>query len=279
MARPLIDPDEAATTPDRGPVWRSDAPASAGPSGSSSEPAQRRGRHAAGRHAGPPPRRRWWGWVLVVLREVALVALTALALSVVLRLLVVQPGYVPSSSMENTLRPQDRIAVLHGLGLLGGVTRGDVIVFDAPGGWTPDATATTASLWWQRALGFLGLAAVNQDGRMVERIIGIAGDRVSCCDAQGRLLLNGIPLEEPYLKPGAATDQVLFDIVVPEGTVFVLGDNRSLVEDSRAHLADNSGGVPLESVVGRAFAIVWPSQDAGLIPVPATFADVPPPGP
>ncbi|MFM9135662.1 MAG: signal peptidase I [bacterium] len=277
MARPLTGPDEAATSPDRGPVWRPDVP-SVAPSATTA-PAPGRGRHAAGRHASPAPRRRWWGWILVALREVALVGLTALALSIVIRLLVVQPYYVPSPSMQDTLQPQDRVAVLHGLGLLGGVSRGDVIVFEDPGGWLPTGPGGEGSPWWDRALGFLGFVAVDEDTRMVERVIGIGGDRITCCDAQGRILLNGEPLDEAYLKPGTATDQVLFDVVVPDGTVFVMGDNRAFVQDSRAHLSEDSGGVPLDSVVGRAFAVVWPRDRAGVIPSADAFADVAPQGP
>lgn len=280
MARPLTGPDDAATSPDRGPVWRPDAPTTITISSAATPaPTPRRGRHAAGRHASPAPRRRWWGWILVVLREAALVGLTALALSIVIRLLVVQPFYVPSPSMQDTLQPQDRVAVLHGLGLLGGVSRGDVIVFDDPGGWLPPQAGNQSTPWWDRALGFLGFVAIDEDSRMIERIVGVGGDRVTCCDAQGRILLNGQPLSEPYLKPGTATDQVLFDVVVPAGTVFVMGDNRALVQDSRAHLTENSGGVPMDSVVGRAFVVVWPRERAGVIPVPDTFADVAPQGP
>jgi signal peptidase I len=102
------------------------------------------------------------------------------------------------------------------------------------------------------------------------------GDHVVCCDVQGRIQVNGVSLNEPYLAPGG-TDQVRFDVLVPAGRIFVLGDNRARSEDSRYHLDVVDGTVPLDDVVGPVMAVVWPISDWGRLPPPATFATVPAP--
>lgn len=195
------------------------------------------------------------GWRF--LREVAIVLGTAIVLSIVVRTFLVQAFYVPSQSMENTLLPSDRILASKITTNLSGVHRGQIVVFADPGGWLPARVPAPTSPV-RTALEFIGLVPSSKGDDLVKRVIGIAGDRVACCSPDGRIMLNGVPLDEPYLKPGVATDQVQFDIVVPEGAVFVMGDNRPESADSRYHLRDNSGGVPVDNVVGNVFVTVWP---------------------
>jgi len=106
---------------------------------------------------------------------------------------------------------------------------------------------------------------------LVKRVIGIAGDHVVCCNAQGQIVLNGVGLVEPYIKSGNGTDQVPFDIVVPPDSVFVMGDNRGSSADSRYHLQVNNGTVPIGNIVGRVVLKVWPLSQFG----PLTIPDVP----
>lgn len=201
-------------------------------------------------------------------REVLIVVVTAIVLSVVVRAFFVQAFYVPSQSMENTLLPSDRILASKITTSLTGVHRGEIVVFSDPGGWlpTPVSTATSPT---RKALEFIGLLPSGEGDDLVKRVIGVAGDHVRCCSPDGRIVLNDVPLDEPYIKPGVRTDQIQFDIVVPPNDIFVMGDNRAESADSRYHLRDNNGGVPVDNVVGRVFVTVWPVGRWATFPIPS----------
>jgi signal peptidase I len=106
----------------------------------------------------------------------------------------------------------------------------------------------------------------------IKRVIGVAGDRVVCCDAHGRVTVNGHPLVEPYLYPGAKPSDTNFNVTVPKGRLWVMGDHRNMSADSRAHISDGDNGtIPTGNVIGRAFIRVWPPSDWGTLGVPGTF--------
>ena len=196
--------------------------------------------------------------------------LVVLLVSVLVRSFVVTPFSIPSGSMRETLDVGDRILVDRVSYRLGPVHRGDVVVFDgtdtfgaltgAPGGWRG---------WSARAVRLvtLGLAGTGRTD-YVKRVIGVGGDRVVCCDARGRLTVNGDPLREKrYLFPGDPPSTLKFDVRVPEGRLWVMGDHRSDSLDSRAHLGDPGGGtVPEDDVVGRVLGVVWPLERLGGLP-------------
>lgn len=207
------------------------------------------------------------------IREVAIVLVCALLLSVVVRTFFVQAFYVPSASMENTLLINDRILASKISTRISGVNRGEVIVFKDPGGWLPPTQSTAGPV--AKGLEFVGLLPSSAGDDLVKRAIGIAGDHVMCCDAQGQIVLNGVGLVEPYIKPGSGTDQVPFDIVVPADSVFVMGDNRGSSADSRYHLEQNDGSVPVGNVVGRVVLKVWPFSQFGTLPIPEVPFDNP----
>lgn len=207
------------------------------------------------------------------MREIAIVLVCALVLSVVVRTFFVQAFYVPSASMENTLLINDRILASKISTRISGVNRGEVIVFKDPGGWLPPSPSTVGPV--AKAMEFVGLLPSSSGDDLVKRAIGIAGDRVMCCDTKGQIVLNGVGLVEPYIKPGRGTDQVPFDIVVPANSVFVMGDNRGSSADSRYHLQQNDGGVPVDNVVGRVVLKVWPFDQFGTLPIPAIPFDNP----
>ncbi len=223
--------------------------------------------------------------VYAAIRETVIVVALALVLSLVVKTWLVQAFYIPSGSMEDTLVRGDRVIVNK---LVPGVVplqRGDVVVFEDPGQWLPPSTTTTSSGpvlgAVQRALEFVGLMPSASEDHLIKRVIGLPGDHVTCCDPQNRLVVNGIPITEPYLKPGDVPSSMAFSITVPAGRIWVMGDHRSNSEDSRFHdpAGDGSqGSVPITKVTGRAVAIVWPLADVGWLSRPAeTFATVPEP--
>ena len=206
------------------------------------------------------------------LRETAIIVVSALVLSAIVRAFLVQAFYVPSGSMEDTLLPSDRIIASKITTRLAGVQRGEIVVFSDPSDWLPDPVVAPNPV--RSLLTFIGLLPSDTGQDLVKRVIGVAGDRVACCDVEGRIMVNGVALDEPYVK--GWTDQVQFDVTVPTDSVFVMGDNRGDSRDSRYHLQENDGAVPVGNVVGRVIAVVWPFSRLSTEPIPSTFDAVPP---
>lgn len=216
-----------------------------------------------------------------VARELVLIVGVALVLSVLVRTFVAQAFFVPSSSMENTLLVQDRIIASKLTTRISGVSRGEVVVFTDPGGWLPPTAPVTGAAGWLRStLMWVGLLPSDTGEDLVKRVIGVGGDHIVCCDKNDRIVLNGVPLVESYVKPSDGTAQVRFDVIVPQGRIFVMGDNRGDSSDSRFHLDVAHGTVPLDNVVGRVVAVIWPASRWSGEPVPLIFEnpklDVPP---
>jgi len=208
------------------------------------------------------------------LRELPGIVITALVISVLIKTFLVQAFYIPSGSMENTLLVNDRVLVNKLTDKSDEVHRGDVVVFGDPGGWLNGPTETNGSgpaAWIRDALVFVGLAPAVGEEDLIKRVIGVGGDEVACCD-QGRLTVNGVPLDEPYLFPEDDPSLEEFSVTVPKDQLWVMGDHRAVSEDSRAHREQpGKGFVPIDDVVGRAFTIVWPLDRTQLLRRPATF--------
>ncbi|RYV51775.1 signal peptidase I [Pengzhenrongella frigida] len=242
----------------------------------SETPRDRTASHEA-RHA-PPQRQRASSW----LRETVIILVGALVLSLIIKTFLVQAFFIPSSSMEDTLQVGDRVLVSKLAPGPFDVRRGDIVVFKDPGGWLP-ATQAAERTALQDALNsgltFIGLLPQDSGEHLIKRVIGLPGDQVVCCDADGQLTVNGVSIEEPQLKPGSVPSEVPFDIVVPTDSFWVMGDNRQNSRDSRAHLGDPGGGsIPQANVVGVSFARVWPANRMSLLRNPtANFAGVPEP--
>jgi signal peptidase I len=241
--------------------------------GDAEKPAQ----DAAGR--APQARRPRSFW-----RELPVLVVLALTIALVIKTFVVQAFFIPSSSMENTLLIGDKVLVNKLVYHVRKPQPGDIIVFDGAGSWDPQAPPAKASSdpvvrVYQDTLapllrsigGLFGTAPGQTD--YIKRVIGIPGDRVACCNAQGLVTVNGVALhEKSYLFPGAQPSQIRFSKVVPPGRLWVMGDNRLVSDDSRLHRSDpGNGTIPENMVIGRAFMIVWPPSRFRVLPIPSTF--------
>lgn len=181
-------------------------------------------------------------------------------LSVLTSTFALQPFRIPSGSMEGTLQVGDRIVVNKLAYRFGGeVQRGDIVVFDGSGIFTASGSGRGSLSGVLRAAGAAVGLGRPSDTDYVKRVIGTGGDSVRCCGSRGRIEVNGTPLDEPYIYPGDKPSDVRFDIRVPEGRLWVMGDHRSDSADSREHLGSPGGGtVPLDRVIGRVEWIGWP---------------------
>src|ERR1700733_11673393 len=181
------------------------------------------------------------------------------------------------AALALTILPGDRVLVSKIVYRFRDIARGDVVVFSGQGSWGPDAPPPPGNPFlrlWDDLTNLVGVTAPGTD--YIKRVIGLPGDHVVCCDAQGRITVNGVPLsEQSYIHPGDIPSSLPFDITVPAGHLWVMGDNRADSDDSRYRTTDPGGGaVPESEVVGRAFVIIWPPSRIGDLPIPATFQQV-----
>ena len=209
-------------------------------------------------------------------QETILLLGLALVLALIIKSLFVQAFYIPSPSMEPLFIKNDRILVQK-VSYWGGSSpsRGDIVVFKDPGGWLNEADTTTPQGPITKIMEKVGLYPTG--GHLVKRVIGIGGDRVVCCDAKGRITVNGKALnEKEYLPKGTAPSQIKFDRTIPKEHLWMMGDNRSFSYDSRGHMGGPGGGFVKEDlVVGKVFTLIWPWKRAEFIHRPATFEDIP----
>jgi signal peptidase I len=220
------------------------------------------------------------------IKELVIVVVLAMALSFVVKTWLFQAFYIPSGSMENTLVKDDRVIVSKLTPGPFDLKRGDVVVFEDPGvpsPWLGDLGTQRSNVGgpFHDTLVFVGLLPEDSENHLIKRVIGLPGDHVQADGDTGNLKVNGVEITEPYIKPGDyPSEGKKFDITVPAGRGWVMGDHRSDSSDSRWHDDGTgaTGSVPMDKIVGRALFVVWPIEHVTWLGVPErTFSQVPTP--
>jgi signal peptidase I len=217
------------------------------------------------------------GPVASFLRETAIILVSAVVLSWVVKTFLAQAFFIPSASMHDTLLEGDRVLVNKLVPGPFDLHRGDIVVFSDPGGWLDQQTVPETNVV-QDALIAIGLMPQQSEDHLIKRVIGLPGDRVRSAGDGSPLTVNGEPIDETtYLAPGASPSGLKFDVTVPEGSLWVMGDNRQQSADSSYHLGDPGGGsVPVADVVGTAFVTLWPVDRIGALRNPGDVFDAVP---
>ena len=205
-----------------------------------------------------------------LLKELPVLVVVALVVSLLIKTFLVQFFYIPSGSMENTLQIKDRVAVNKIPFISKTINRGDVVVFRDPNNWLPEIVDYGTNKYVSKAKNALVAVGVLPNPAkqyLVKRVIGVAGDHIVCCTKDGKLSINDVEVTEPYIYAGNKPSEMRFDVTVPAGKLWVMGDHRGASADSRYHQEDvNKGFVPVSKVTGRVVAVIWPFKDITYIP-------------
>ena len=203
-------------------------------------------------------------------KELPILVVVALIVSLLIKTFLVQFFYIPSGSMENTLQIKDRVAVNKVPFISKSITRGDVVVFRDPNNWLPEIVDYSTNEYVVKVKSLLVTVGVLPNPAkqyLVKRVIGVAGDHIVCCTKDGNLTVNGVEVTEPYIYAGNKPSELNFNVTVPAGKLWVMGDHRGASADSRYHQDDiNNGFVPLSRVSGRVVAVIWPFKHITFIP-------------
>jgi len=212
------------------------------------------------------------------LRELPILVVSALVLSIIVKTFLVQFFYIPSGSMENTLQVNDRVGVNKLGAIFSDIKRGEVVVFRDPAEWlsAPYDESKGLAKIVKDGLVFVGIMPDPAKQYLIKRVIGVGGDRVVCCTTSGKIEVNGVEVDEPYIYAGNKPSDSTFDVTVPKGFIWVMGDHRGASADSRFHTDDpNKGMVPLDKVTGRALFVIWPLKHLGVLEVGKDLSQIP----
>jgi signal peptidase I len=205
-----------------------------------------------------------------LLKELPILVVVALVVSLLIKTFLVQFFYIPSGSMENTLQIKDRVSVNKVPFISRSINRGDVVVFRDPNNWLPEITDYQTNQYVAKVKsGLVAVGVLPNPAKqyLVKRVIGIAGDHIVCCTKDGNLTVNDVEVTEPYVYAGNKPSEMKFDVTVPAGKLWVMGDHRGASADSRYHQDDiNKGFVPVSKVTGRVVAVIWPFKNITYVP-------------
>jgi len=205
-----------------------------------------------------------------LLKELPILVVVALVVSLFIKTFVVQFFYIPSGSMENTLQIKDRVAVNKVPFISKNISRGDVVVFRDPDDWLPEIIDYDTNKYVSKAKSALVAVGVLPNPAkqyLVKRVVGVEGDHIVCCTKAGNLTINDVEVTEPYIYAGNKPSEMKFDVTVPKGKLWVMGDHRGASADSRYHQEDiNKGFVPISRVTGRVVAVIWPFKNITYVP-------------
>ena len=205
-----------------------------------------------------------------LLKELPILVVIALVVSLLIKTFLVQFFYIPSGSMENTLQIKDRVAVNKVPFISRSINRGDVVVFRDPNNWLPEITDYQTNKYVAKVKsGLVAVGVLPNPAKqyLVKRVIGVAGDHIVCCTKDGNLTVNDVEVTEPYVYAGNKPSEMKFDVTVPAGKLWVMGDHRGASADSRYHQDDiNKGFVPVSKVTGRVVAVIWPFKNITYVP-------------
>jgi signal peptidase I len=218
----------------------------------------------------PKPKRKrrlpWW-------LELVLIFVGTILLLVVFKTFFVQLTFIPSGSMQNTLEIGDRVPVNRFVYRFSEPQRGDILVFDARGSLLEDDAEPPPRGPLEEVINEIGRTigmTPPPETVFIKRVIGVAGDTIKCCDEAGQITVNGTPIDESgHLFPGDAPSSIEFEVTVPEGKLWVLGDHRSDSSDSRYAQTNPGGGfVPVDRALGKAFAVLFPWDQKEMLDTP-----------
>jgi len=205
-----------------------------------------------------------------LLKELPILVVVALVVSLLIKTFLVQFFYIPSGSMENTLQIKDRVAVNKVPFISKNISRGDVVVFRDPDNWLPEIIDYDTNKYVAKAKSALVAVGVLPNPAkqyLVKRVVGVAGDHIVCCTKAGNLTINDVEVTEPYIYAGNKPSEMKFDVTVPKGKLWVMGDHRGASADSRYHQEDiNKGFIPVSRVTGRVVAVIWPFKNITYVP-------------
>ena len=271
-ADPVSELEETRAIPGHGNAGQPGQPGQPGQGEPGSGPDS--GDDAGGAEQPPPTRRaRKRRRRRSALVELLVLGVIAVVLALIIKTYAIQAFFIPSASMENTLDIGDRVLINKLVYDFRGIHRGDIIVFDGRGSWDP-STPSSSNIFSRFGSDLEGIVGISHDSSIyIKRVIGLPGDHVVCCNANGQITVNGVPLtEQSYLYPGNQPSAQPFKVTVPPGRLWVMGDHRAVSYDSRGHIGDPGGGtIPESAVLGRAFVIIWPPSRWGVLNIPVTF--------
>jgi len=284
-ARSTADVPEEAPGPAESPAPEQPAErpaaAAAGPSENGAQPAADAPEEEPAEPGKKKKKQSFW-------RELPILLAIALVLAIIIKTFLVQAFFIPSSSMEKTLHgcpncSGDRVLVNKLVYRFHDPRPGDIVVFRGPESWAPEVHIAGPSNILQRGLRSIGqLVGIAQPNEkdFIKRVIAVGGQTVQCCDPQGRVMVDGRPLDEPYIYTDGEEDLRLAQfgpITVPPGRLWVMGDHRNASADSRVHISDpDLGTISVDDVIGKAFVIVWPPSRWNTLGTPPTFKSLGP---